>query len=62
MRLQIAGRVRVSGDLGNKAMMSAGDGAKLPERKTEKGGYFVNYLWGEYRALKLGTWLVDAGE
>ena len=38
MRLQIAGRVRVSGDLGNKAMMSAGDGAKLPERKTEKGG------------------------
>ena len=42
-------------------MMGAGDGPKLPERKTEKGGYFVNYLWGEYRALKLGTWLDEGG-
>ena len=54
MRLQIAGRVRVSGDLGNKAMMSAGDGAKLPERKTEKGGYFVNYFVGRVQSTK--TW------
>ena len=54
MRLQIAGRVRVSGDLGNKAMMSAGDGAKLPERKTEKGGYFVKLFVGRVQSTK--TW------